>query len=604
MARPASVLDPVVDVETPEQVVVSHTLAGPGARGAALLVDLAVTVGAYVLVAWLAGAVVRNLGLGRSRLVDEWGVALFLAGQFILQWGYHVVCEATFDGQTPGKRLLRLRVVRLGGGGIDLGASAARNLLRVVDMQPGLVYAVGILSSVVTRNNQRLGDLVAGTIVVRERPLALRIPPAPVAAPEGEPVPALAAPRLDDATFALLDTFVARAAGYAPDARARIAGALAAKCALPAGARDAEAALRELHAREVAARAVVVPVRSDAGGRREEWALVAEGRERWDAFAAQLERVRRTGLARLDEEAVTRFVEDYRAVAADLARLRTADRGRGGDAVYALSRLVAAGHNLIYRRPTRTLARAWRFVALDVPAEVRRSWRPILAAALLLFVPAIVTGVAVASRPALGERILGPGMVARAEGGKLRANTGADYLGDTEIGGPLMATGITTNNVRVTYVAFAGGILFGVGTVLALVFNGIAALGAGVGYYVSQGIGPQILGFVAAHGVLELAAICIGGGGGLLLATALLLPGDRTRREALVEYGARALHLVACATLFLLVAGTIEGNISPSAMPDSGKYGVAVLTFVAMVWYLRAGRGASDPDAPTARPAP
>ena len=587
--RPRSVLDPVVDIETPEQVLVSHALAGPGARAAAVIIDFLVVIVGFVALVWLAGAVAEVAGARRRFTGDTWATVALVVGQFLLQWGYYVGCEAAFDGQTIGKRLLRLRVVRLGGGGVDLASSAARNLVRIIDQQPGILYAVGIVSAILSKQGQRLGDMVAGTIVVRERPLVL-----PAARATGDAIATdgtTALPRLDDATFALLDTFVARAGGFDDAARTRIATALAARIGVDAG-RDAVAALRARHATELAARAVVGPVRSDVGGRREEWALVAEGRARWDAFAQRLAVVRKQGLADMDEDEVTAFVDDYRTIAADLARLRTADRERGGDAVYSLSRLVAAGHNLIYRRPTRTLARVARFVTYDVPAEVLRSWRHVAVAAALLFIPAGITIAAIVRDPPLAERLLPPAMLARADAGMTRANTGGDYLPDGTPIGPVLASLITTNNVQVTYVAFAGGILFGIGTALALVFNGVAAVGAGIGLYISRGIEGQILGFVAAHGVLELAAIAIGGGAGFLLATALLVPGDRTRREALVAEGLRALHLVACATLFLLVAGVIEGNVSPARISNAAKYGVAALTFIAMVAYLSLGRSA------------
>jgi uncharacterized membrane protein SpoIIM required for sporulation len=154
----------------------------------------------------------------------------------------------------------------------------------------------------------------------------------------------------------------------------------------------------------------------------------------------------------------------------------------------------------------------------------------------------------------------------------------------------VLASAITANNVQVTYVAFALGITAGVGTVFMLVSNGVGALGAPLGLYASKGIADQILGFVAPHGVLELAAICIAGGGGLLLAAAILLPGARTRGEALVEEGRRAIHLIAASTLLLLVAGLLEGNVSPLPWPNEWKYAVSAATAVALAAYLAGGR--------------
>ena len=590
-------LDATLDVETPEQVVVSYTLAGIGTRGAAALIDLLLLL-ILVGTLWYGTSSLPKLMPGLRDFGGGWLTAVIIIGQFVLIWGYFVAFEAIWDGQTPGKRLLGLRVVRNGGGGVDIGASAARNVIRVIDFLP-LGYFVGMITIVANQRNQRLGDLVAGTIVVRERLLRHQRPSARASATELDGEVILAT--LDDERFALLDRFVAREATLDDASRRRIAAALVAR--LGAVVRtDAVAALRLLHQRELQARRTHRPTTSAAGARREEWAVVAEGRPRWDAFAAELTSVRRRGLGTLGEDEVTTFVESYREVATDLARLRTADRGRGGDAVFTLSRLVSAGHNLLYRRPTQGIARVAHFMAFDVPREIRRSWRHIAVAAALLFVPAIGTIVAIVREPALATRMLPPGMIARAEEGQQRGQTGADYLPNAEDErGSALSAFLMTNNIKVALLAFAGGITAGVITVYALVFNGIAALGAGVGLYITRGIGGQILGFVAAHGVLELSAICIAGAAGLLIATAILVPGDRTRREALTANGLRALHLVACVVLFLILAGLIEGNISPSPLPDSAKYATAVITAIWMAWYLSLGKHREAEEDATAK---
>jgi uncharacterized membrane protein SpoIIM required for sporulation/uncharacterized RDD family membrane protein YckC len=597
-ARQRPALDATLDVETPEQVIVSYTLAGIGTRGAAALIDLLLMVIGNAAL-WYSVASLPKWIPGVADLTDRsWVTAVFIIGQFLILWGYFVAFEALWDGQTPGKRLLGLRVVRNGGGGVDLGASAARNLVRLIDFLP-FGYFVGMVSVIANQRNQRLGDLVAGTIVVRERLLKHQRPAAAASPLPDDGVVIVAT--LDDERFALLDRFVAREATLDGASRARIAAALVVRLGVSVRT-DAVAALRMLHQRELQARRAVGPSTSAGGTRREEWAVVAEGRPRWDRFAAELTTTRRRGLQTLSEDEVTTFVEAYRDVATDLARLRTADRGRGGDAVFTLSRLVSAGHNLLYRRPSLGVRRTARFLADDIPREVRRSWRHVAVAAALLFVPAIGTIAAIVRTPSLAERMLPPGMIERAEEGRQRGNTGADYLpnGEEEKGSVLSAF-LMTNNIRVSLLAFAGGVTAGVLTVYALVFNGIAAIGAGVGLYITRGISGQILGFIAAHGVLELSAICIAGAAGLLLATAMLVPGDRTRREALAINGARALHLVACVVLFLILAGIIEGNISPSKLPDSAKYATAVITGIGMCWYLSRGRGR---DGTTARPAP
>ncbi|MBC7841285.1 MAG: stage II sporulation protein M [Gemmatimonadaceae bacterium] len=590
-ARTRPSLDATVDVETPEQVLVSYTLAGIGTRGAAALIDLLLMLVLTGTLWYGVSSIPRVIPAFKGVGGRSWVTAVLVIGQFLILWGYFVAFEAIWDGQTPGKRLLGLRVVRNGGGGVDIGASAARNLVRFVDFLP-FGYFVGMISVIANQRNQRLGDLVAGTIVVRERLLRHARPRAEASTPADDGAVVLAT--LDDERFALLDRFVSREATLDDASRARIAGTLVARLGAEVHT-DAVAALRILHQRELQARRNLRPSSSANGVRREEWAVVAEGRPRWDVFATELSATRRRGLDALGEDEVTAFVASYRDVATDLARLRTADRGRGGDAVFTLSRLVSAGHNLLYRRPSQGIERIGRFIAYDVPREVRRSWRHVAVATALVFVPAFGTTYAIVREPALAARMLPPGMITRAEEGQRRRNTGADYLPDGEDRkGSALSAFLMTNNIRVSIVAFAGGITAGLLTVYALVFNGIAALGAGVGLYITKGIGGQILGFVAAHGVLELSAICISGGAGLLLATAMLVPGDRTRREALASNGVRSLHLVACVVMFLIMAGLIEGNISPSKLPDSAKYATALITAVFIVWYLSLGRAQDD----------
>jgi uncharacterized membrane protein SpoIIM required for sporulation len=152
-----------------------------------------------------------------------------------------------------------------------------------------------------------------------------------------------------------------------------------------------------------------------------------------------------------------------------------------------------------------------------------------------------------------------------------------------------MASQIIANNVQVTFAAFAFGITLGIGTLILLLLNGIS-LGGVFGLYASKGILPLLVAFVAPHGVLELSAICISAGGGLLIAAALLVPGDRTRRRALVENSRRAIRLIAASTLLLVVAGSLEGMVSPIPnWPLWAKLAVSATTLVALAAYLHGG---------------
>lgn len=588
-APSGSTLDQRMEVETPEQVAITFTIAGLGSRAAAALVDTGICASLFALLMVL----VRLLGGGsgmRGGSLSPLALTLYFVGQFAIIWGYYVLWEGLRDGQTPGKRLFGLRVVRDGGLAVDFPASVARNLLRAIDMQPGVFFGVGLVSAALSRQSRRLGDYVAGTVVVRERAPAPHDQRAPVAIPtSGAPLTT----RLRDDEYELLDRLHGRRETLQPEQLTRLSATVAARLR-PRAPELSEATtsdadfLARLHASEVAARERGVAARGATGARREQYALVAQGMPRWREFAALLADAQKRGLAALGEDGVTDFVARYREITAELARLHTATRGREVWAVYYLSRLAAGGHNLLYRGARAHPGAIWRYLFVAVPAEIRRAWRPILLAALLLFAPAVISFVAVVRSEAAARALVMRALVDRAETGVERARTGGGYLPEEDAAarGPILASAIATNNVRVTYTVFATGVTGGVLTVFMLVMNGVGALGAPLGYYARLGILPQIVGFVVGHGVLELAAICISGGAAFELAAGLLLPGALTRRDALVRRGRRALHLLAGTTLLLLVAGIIEGYVSPLVWPLGWKLALSATTAVALLAYL------------------
>lgn len=592
--RPPGALDQHVEVETPEQIVFSYAVAGIGSRAAAALIDYLITLG-LVLALWIAFGIIapylRSLAGDNQflRVSGSWALALLIIAQFIVLWGYYVIFEVAWDGQTPGKRRLGLRVVQDGGYSISPAASVVRNLARLIDMQPGIAYAVGILSAVISKSGKRLGDVLAGTFVVRERV----VPLAPVTLRASEPSrPVHVTAALTDAELELLERFLARRASLDDRLRGRLVAQLAERFGDHVQPFEGSplARLIRLVESERRARAQGVAGRGETGAAREQHAIIAQGATRWSAFARRLADAQRRGLTGMGEQELSEFVAQYRELTTDLARLRTAARGRDIDALFYVNRLVGAGHNLLYRQQRVAWKTLGRFVWITIPTEIRRSAPVILLASVCLFAPMAVTYRAIVSEPSLAQDLLPPQMIDRAEQGVLRARAGKEYVDVSAVERPVMASAIATNNIQVTYAAFAFGITAAVGTVLLLVFNGVS-IGAAIGLYASKGIAPLILEFVVAHGVLELTAICIAGGGGLLIGSAILLPGSLTRRAALIERGRRALALIAGSTLFLIPAGLIEGLISPRAdVPGAWKVVVAAVSGLAMLLYIAFGR--------------
>lgn len=581
MARPRTspIAHRELHVETPEHVAVGYRLADLGSRFTALLIDAGIIggwlVGLWLGIPWLLNLVIRV----PSSLLVGWGLGALTIAAFLLSWGYFVYFEAFRDGQTPGKRYLGIRVVHDGGYPLTLQGAAIRNLLRAIDSQPAFTWLIGGASMLIHPATKRLGDLAAGTVVVREQSAV------PVPEESGEDGAQLGPPRLQEAEFSALSGYVTRRQGLTPELRGRIAGKLALHLEPHGhwnrGIQSADAFLQALHVEEGARRAAAGA--AGGAGSARSIALVRNQQGAWRDFRELVGRASRAGLRALPEADVSRFAALYRETSADLARART--YGGSPQLLFTLERLVGAGHNLLYRPDRHGLRQARRWVAAGFPSLVRRRWRPIGAAALLFYLPALVAFGAARSDAGWAREVLPGEMIARAERGVEREAQGLGYVEVEDVFMPVMASGLIANNVQVTFFAFAGGVLAGAGTLLILVLNGVF-LGAVAGLFSAHGLSLYLWTFVLPHGVIELTAITIAGGAGLWLGSALLLPGRLTRREALERRGRDAVSLIGGTTLLLLAAGIIEGFISPSLLPREVKLALAGLFALALAAYL------------------
>jgi uncharacterized RDD family membrane protein YckC len=211
-------IDDRITIATPEGVDLELTLAGVGSRFVSALVDFMLQIVLLVGVSGV-GAVAGAFGTG-------YGSVVVLLASFLVFAAYDVLFEVFASGRTPGKRLNGLRVVRLDGSPVAFFTSAIRNVLRLVDILPGL-YLVGIVTILVTRQNQRLGDVAAGTLVVRERteqPSLRELPaqPQPAAAANPWDVTGVTADEL-----VAVRSFLARRYELTHEARYRLASDLA-----------------------------------------------------------------------------------------------------------------------------------------------------------------------------------------------------------------------------------------------------------------------------------------------------------------------------------------------------------------------------------------
>jgi uncharacterized membrane protein SpoIIM required for sporulation len=147
------------------------------------------------------------------------------------------------------------------------------------------------------------------------------------------------------------------------------------------------------------------------------------------------------------------------------------------------------------------------------------------------------------------------------------------------------ASRIMTNNIQVTIYTFAFGAMFGVGTLFFLAYNG-ANIGSVLALTYRAGFGHDLVTFMAGHGVIELSCIFIAGGAGLLIGSALIMPGDLSRADALKTRGKDAIRLMMGVAVLLVLAGVIEGFISPAPIDPRIKFSIAAITGIALYSYL------------------
>ena len=321
--------------------------------------------------------------------------------------------------------------------------------------------------------------------------------------------------------------------------------------------------------------------------------FVATAKPRWDRLESLLVLLDRRGVGVLEPAQIDALALDYRAVTSDLARAR----GRGYDAAIVgyLNRLSARAHAYVYVGTSRSGWSAVRsFLAAEFPRELRRSWFPIGICALLTVVAAAVAYAAVNAEPANAYALLPANSVPAISKALHDSNFGFDRAF-----APLVSSEIITNNIRVAAIAFAGGMTCGVLTLWIILENGLMVGGLGA-LFAQAGYGTDFWATIAPHGVIELSAIQVAGGAGLLLAGAIVAPGRVRRLDALVRNARRAATLVLGTAAMLVVAGTIEGFVSPQRLSAGVRLAIGGLTLVALVLYVMlAGRSRESESVPS-----
>ncbi len=306
--------------------------------------------------------------------------------------------------------------------------------------------------------------------------------------------------------------------------------------------------------------------------------------ESWRNIAARIKSGRRgrTSLTELNE-----VVHGYRSLARDLAVARqiAPDASITGQ----LERLYLQAHEFIHTRPGAGVKGLLRIFTAEGPAIVRRRFAPMLASTVLFLLAALAGWLLTFFYPETASLFASNTMISMVERGELWTD---DLLNVTP--SSIISFKIITNNVAVTFFAFALGIFYGVGTLYIIGLNGLM-LGSIFAFTAGHSMAGRLFDFVVAHGVVELSVIALAGGLGIGLGEALVQPGNRTRSEAFQRVVSDAGKVLIVIVPYLIGAGVIEGFISPD--PDFGR-SIRVLVgvgyFAIMVTHLYfGGRGAT-----------
>jgi uncharacterized membrane protein SpoIIM required for sporulation len=300
-------------------------------------------------------------------------------------------------------------------------------------------------------------------------------------------------------------------------------------------------------------------------------------RPRWEKLETTIQSLERGRLSASELLGLTRL---YREATADLARLQAFQNEEGleDELKTYLNHLVARAYSQIYRSSPPRMASLWRFLRSGFPATFRETslWTLFASSIFALGLAyGFITAISDSSFVAL---IVPPHLLQKVEEGTV-------WFDSILAVKPLASSLIMTNNISVSFLAFAMGMTFGLGTLYMMVFNGLM-VGTLAGLCYTHGLGVPFWSFVLPHGVIELTAIFIAGGAGFLLGGALLFPGDLPRKDALLNRARQAGRLILGCVPLLIIAGIVEAFFSPLPVHAGFKFGMAGVLFALLLCYL------------------
>lgn len=303
----------------------------------------------------------------------------------------------------------------------------------------------------------------------------------------------------------------------------------------------------------------------------DERSFANQKQESWQRLSDTLDGARKHGTGSLSKDQLRSLADQYRALLSDLSYART--QQASDDLVNYLNEIASRAHGFLYTSPAARARGIVPFFVREFPALFRSTLAYTLTAALIFFLGWAVP----VFDPETRDSVI-PQEITRPEGGEDRSPL-------ADIDPAMISSFIMTNNIQVGIIAFAGGVTAGAYTVKELFNNGLVI--GSVAEKAAPVMGAKAFwSLILPHGVIELTAIFICGGAGLMLGAAIIAPGNLRRVDSLKLAGGRAIRLFAGAVMMFVIAAIIEGFITPSPLPASFKLTFAGATAVALILYL------------------
>lgn len=277
---------------------------------------------------------------------------------------------------------------------------------------------------------------------------------------------------------------------------------------------------------------------------------------------------------------ISRFHHLYQKSAQNLSYSQT--NFPNEDVTRYLNGLVSKAHNLLYKDQTTSLGQFKHFFSRTFIRLFLEQWRAVVVAMVLFVIGMLGSFFSVLHDPLNIYAILPSNMANAIDPQQLGTNDGL-------INSPLMSAQIMTNNIQVAFLAFAGGITLGILTVYVLIYNGVI-VGAIAGIFWHAGMSYEFWAYIVPHGMIELTAIFIAGGAGLLMGYKLFVPGPYSRSYQIKVQSKRSVQLLIGTIPLFIIAGVIEGFITPAAISLEAKYFVAILTVIGLIAYVVIGK--------------